>query len=370
MMKYFIFSLLILIVICSFKPEKPAARWYKGNTHCHSTISDGDNPPFKVIKAYHDHGYNFLLLTDHNFLVNPDTILKPAALRKDFLLIPGEEVTDRKSVHVTAFGIKQLVPFSDDPNQETDLQKRREEIRAALKIPNNLTKTELLQMHVDGIIKAGGIPILNHPNFSDGLQVSDILPVKNLHYMELYNGHPGVANWGKEGHISVEAKWDSLLSHGQLIYAVASDDMHDMETNSAKDANPFRGWIMVKCSELSPKALNNAVEGGNFYATNSVILKTCNISKKKLSVEIDETATQNEIKNSAGVPRIDEKGQIGYLIEFVGNNGTVLSKNFGLKAEYKPKRSDKYVRARITYCMKTDKGFEKLFAWTQPVFVN
>lgn len=369
-MKNTILAFLLIFILVSFKTGKEKTNWYKGNTHCHSTISDGDNPPFKVIKAYHDHGYNFLLLTDHNFLVNPDTIKMPSPLRADFILIPGEEVTDRKSVHTNAFNINKYVPFSDDPNQETDWQKRREEIIKALKTPGNLTKTEMLQMHVDGILEAGGIPILNHPNFSEGLQVSDILHVKNLRHMELYNGHPGVANWGKEGHIAVEAKWDSILSAGRLMYGVASDDMHDLETRSPKDANPFRGWIMVKSSELTPNAIQQAVGKGDFYASNSVMLKTCIIGSKKCIVEIDEPATRTELSNSLGVPRIDETGQVGFQIEFIGNHGKVLSKTFGLKADYRPEKDDKYVRARVTYCKKTEKGFEKWFAWTQPVFVN
>jgi hypothetical protein len=356
--------------LCAFNNAREKTKWYKGNTHSHSTVSDGDSAAYKVVQKYHDKGYNFLLVTDHNFLVNPDTIQKPAQMRNDFILIPGEEVTDQKSVHTTAFNIKKYVPFNNDKNQETDVAKRRDEIRATLKIPTQLTKTQLLQMHVDGIIEAGGIPFLNHPNFAEGLQVNDILPVKNLHHMELYNGHPGVYNWGKEGHIAVEAKWDSLLSKGQLIYAVASDDEHDLETQSPKDANPFRGWIMVKSSELTPESIQKAVENGDFYASNSVILKECEASAKNYMLEIDEEATLNELKSSAGVPRLDVTGEEGFSIEFIGKNGIVLAKTSGLKAEYKPSKKDGYVRGRATFCKKTDKGFEKWFAWTQPVFVN
>lgn len=363
-------SFIFILILCAFKSSSEKTKWYKGNTHCHSTVSDGDNPTYKVVQHYHDKGYNFLLITDHNFLVNPDTIKKPAEMRKDFILIQGEEVTDRKSVHTTAFGIKKYVPFYNDPQKEIGLEKRREEIKTALKNTPDITKTEILQKHVDGIIAAGGIPILNHPNFAEGLQVSDILPVKNLHHMELYNGHPGVYNWGKEGHIAVEAKWDSLLSRGQLIYAVASDDEHDLETSSPKDANPFRGWIMVRSKELTPELIQKAAAGGDFYASNSVILKECEISKKSYQIEIDESATRNELSASAGVPRIDETGTEGFSIEFIGKNGEVLFSEQGLKAAYKPAKKDGYVRARATFCIKTDKGFEKWFAWTQPVFVN
>lgn len=369
-MKNILIATLVIFCLSSFKPGKETTHWYKGNTHGHSVISDGDNPPFKVVQSYHDHGYNFLLLTDHNFLVEMDTVKMPPSMRKDFILIPGEEVTDRKSVHVTAFNINRYVPFCNDPQKETEIGKRRQEIKTALKEQITLSKAEMLQKHTDGIIEAGGIPFLNHPNFAEGLQISDILPVKNLHHMELYNGHPGVYNWGKEGHIAVEAKWDSILSTGHLMFGVASDDMHNLETNSPKDANPFRGWIMVKSNELTPQAIYQSVASGDFYATNSVILKKCDISEKKISIEIDEAATLQEISQSAGVPRIDQSGKEGFLIEFIGNNGAVLANTFGLKANYKPRKSDKYVRTRVTYCKKTDKGFEKLFAWTQPVFVK
>lgn len=38
----------------------------KGNSHCHSTQSDGKHPIDKVIRAYQQLEYDFLFLTDHN----------------------------------------------------------------------------------------------------------------------------------------------------------------------------------------------------------------------------------------------------------------------------------------------------------------
>lgn len=364
MKKFVLFFFLFAGFYACENNEDSGYQWYKGNTHCHSTISDGGSAPNKVVKAYHDRGYNFLLITDHNFLGDIDTIKMPLPLREDFLMIPGEEVTDQKAVHTTAFNISRYVPFSNDPNQETDYEKRQEEIIKARNTPVEYTKSELMQMHVDGIIKAGGIPILNHPNFSS-LQVSDILPVNNLHHIELYNGYPSLEKWGKEGHVSVEAKWDSLLSRGYQIYGVAADDMH-----SLKKARTMNAWIMVKSKTLIAESIHQSIANGDFYATNSVILKTCMMTAKKCVVEVDDTATQKEVTGSYGVPRIDKTGQAGFTIEFIGNKGTVLSKTAGLKASYKPKSKDKYVRARISYCTETDEGFEKLFAWTQPIFIK
>ena len=54
-------------------PQGPTAtgsplRWYKGNTHTHTLNSDGDSTPDDVVRWYREHGYQFLVLTDHNFL--------------------------------------------------------------------------------------------------------------------------------------------------------------------------------------------------------------------------------------------------------------------------------------------------------------
>lgn len=87
-------------------------------------------------------------------------------------------------------------------------------------------------------------------------------------------------------------------------------------------------------------------------------------------VEVDEAKTMWEIKNSQAEPRVDKTGKEGFLIEFIGANGKILAKKESLKAIYKPDKNDKYVRARVTYCTKTENGFEKLFAWTQPVFID
>ena len=59
-----------------------ALRWYKGNTHTHTLNSDGDSTPDDVAKWYREHGYRFLVLSDHNVLTNPDglnAVLGPAS---------------------------------------------------------------------------------------------------------------------------------------------------------------------------------------------------------------------------------------------------------------------------------------------------
>ncbi len=79
------------------KASQPPLRWFKGNTHTHTTRSDGDSPPGRVARWYRDHNYDFLVLSDHARRVPIDTVQaaitreNKARKRKPFLLIPGEE---------------------------------------------------------------------------------------------------------------------------------------------------------------------------------------------------------------------------------------------------------------------------------------
>jgi predicted metal-dependent phosphoesterase TrpH len=83
----------------------PALNWYKGNLHTHTINSDGDSSPDAVARWYKEHRYNFLVLTDHNFLTTTDGLNSIFAAKEKFLLIPGEEVHQRPVRHRHALGL-------------------------------------------------------------------------------------------------------------------------------------------------------------------------------------------------------------------------------------------------------------------------
>ena len=64
--------------------DQDGKRWFRGNLHTHSTVSDGLKTPDEVIRIYRNEGYDFLAFTDH---------WKPSGSgEKDgLLLIPGCE---------------------------------------------------------------------------------------------------------------------------------------------------------------------------------------------------------------------------------------------------------------------------------------
>ena len=85
-------------------------RWFKGNTHTHTTGSDGDSSPEVVATWYKSHGYQFLVLSDHNVFTDPAAL--SGLVDSTFLLIGGEEVTSqfqRRPVHVNGLALSRLV---------------------------------------------------------------------------------------------------------------------------------------------------------------------------------------------------------------------------------------------------------------------
>ena len=230
-------------------------------------------------------------------------------------------------------------------------------------------KIFLMQKHTDSIRGAGGIAILNHPNYVSGAAASYIEQVNGLHLFELYNGHPDVNNWGNEQHASMEQKWDSLLTAGRRIYGVSSDDAHSFKEWSVDVSNPGRGWVMVQSETLSADAITDAMEQGNFYASSGVILSEIIVKDGTYSIAVDEAATYREAESPFVVGyKVDEQLD-GFFVEFISENGTVLAKTNGLEASFDLSKGTMYVRAKITFSRNRGNSAEQFFAWTHPVFL-
>src|SRR5215218_5019118 len=234
-------------------PQSATARWYKGNTHTHTVNSDGDSTPDEVVRWYREHGYNFLVLTDHNYLTSVDGLNAVHGADEKFLVVRGEEVTSTvqsKAVHVNGLNLDTLVPP-----------------------PAGSSIAAVTQQSVDGIRKANGVPHINHPNFTWAMTPDDLLQVQRTRLFEIFNGHPQVNNEGGGGAPGLEEIWDRLLSSGRLMYGVAVDDAHHFKRPGDPLASgPGRGWVYVRADRLDGRALVDALERGDFYASTGVEL--------------------------------------------------------------------------------------------------
>lgn len=297
--------------------------WYRGNTHAHTTESDGDSSPEHVARWYRDHGYDFLVLSDHNVFTDPAGLAH--LTDSTFLLIPGEEVTssfEDASVHVNGLNLPHVV-----------------EARAA----ESLVAT--IQANVDAIREVEGVPHINHPNFRWSFGVEELQQIENDRLLEIWNGHPTVHNEGGSGTPSIEEIWDILLTGGKRIYGIAVDDAHHFQGEFTADrSNPGRGWVSVRADALEAHALMEALEAGHFYASTGVELDDVLVAGDTLAVVIRQDR------------------DFGYRTAFIGSSGVVLAETQENPAVYVLEAETMYVRARIT----NSRGD---VAWTQPIFV-
>jgi len=327
----------------------------------HTDFSDGDSPIREVVDWYHDHGYNFISITDHNKTTVPLDHLGRSALRDDFIMIIGNEITS--SVHFTALGVQNN--FSVKSIME-DFEAGK---LKGFDLPGpDTTKVGHSQVLINGMLAEDALVFINHPNFSTGISAEEMLQLKGATAIELSNAHPSVNNYGNDNHIPVEEKWDHLLTHGMKIYAVGSDDEHHVQRWGADAANPGRSWIMVEANELSQESILNSISEGKFYASTGVEFSSYEQGKDEIIIEIDRRKTFKNLRKKLGNPMISEEGDIGFKIEVISKGGVTIHSVNDLKLNFNYGNIDKYLRIRASYCKKKGEQYQTYYAWSQPVF--
>src|SRR5690606_32109412 len=134
-------------------------------------------------------------------------------------------------------------------------------------------------------------PHINHPNFGWAITVDDMKQISGERFFEVYNGHPLVHNYGDSLRMGTEQMWDELLidylTKGKpLIFGLATDDAHHYVNFAIEQSNPGRGFIMVRAKALTPEALIDAMERGEFYSSTGVLLEDVSFKKNRLKIEI------------------------------------------------------------------------------------
>jgi len=295
------------------------AVWVKGNVHTHTNLSDGDSPPQAVADWYRTHGYQFLIITDHNKLTDPTTV----ELADGFILIPGEEISagfEGSPIHVNALGISKQLP-----------------------IESGKSKIDVLQRNVDAIVDDGGLALIDHPNWHYAFGAREMSRVRRCTLFEVDNASSGCNNEGDDSHASTEAMWDEMLTDGLTYYGVASDDAHHYAKFGPQYDNPGKGWIVVRVTSLTPKNVLSSIAAGDFYASTGVELEDVRFADGALAVSIRPVEGKT------------------YRIQFIGPGGRVVREEPGPKASCAVgSEPNAYLRAKVI-------ASDGSIAWTQPV---
>lgn len=243
-------------------------RFWRGNLHTHSDLSDGALPPAEVCRRYRAEGYDFIALTDHFVGIYDYPIADTTAYRDaGFTTLLGAEIhsgamRNGELWHILAVGLPPdfapphapaFVPV-DGQESGPDLARRARE--------------------------AGAFVAIAHPQWS-GMTLDDARSIDAAHAVEIYNHGCAVGCDRPDGAFYA----DLLLSEGRDLTLIATDDAHFTEPDH------FGGWVMVKAEENVPDALLAALKRGDFYASQGPALHGVELSSRAVEVTCSPAAT-------------------------------------------------------------------------------
>lgn len=284
-------------------------KYYKGNMHAHTTVSDGKKSYDECLEIYRSLGYDFLAVTDH-------WRLNEESRKDDMLVMRGTEYDfdiPNQALHIVG-----VFPGGADPR---------------------VIREDAPNEAIARINRVGGAAILAHPAWSmNTLEV--MLRLGDICGAEVYNAVSGFP-WGNDRAYS-GTQLDICANHGRLFGFVAGDDTHHYA------GEPGSGFTMVRAEELSSEAIIDALRHGEFYASQGPEIKFA---------EYDERA---------GVYRVEcsPVSRIAFYSNLPWSRGRCLNGENLTGGEYRllPENGEAYVRCEVI----DDAGRR---AWISPIWL-
>ena len=299
--------------------------WYRGNTHCHSTLSDGSSTPERVVEWYARQKYDWLVLTDHWNSVGRN-YARELSEKFGLLVIPGIELGG--STHVVGLAIGDSLPF----DAATD----------------SMGAVDSLRFGVNWINAHGGLPIMAHPTWTYMWDSSDAIAVADCNHFEVFNGSCDCNSFAAGGKKGTDDIWNEILNSGRLMYGIGSDDSHTHEPDELfpEHYGGYAGtaWTLTAGDTLSEAGVLQALATGRFVASNGPRVFDFGVNADQYYVDIHEPYEHYY-----------------YTTTFFGNQG-ILAEVHGHNPRYQIQGNEQWVRARC-FCT------SGRYMWTQPIVV-
>ncbi len=265
------------------QPWDLPGRFWRGNLHTHSTLSDGVLEPAEVCRRYRAEGYDFIALTDHFVGVFGYPIADTVPFRGNgFTTILGAELhsgpmANGELWHILAVGL----PADFKPGNAPHFRV----------VEGMETGPEIAARAV----AAGAFVAIAHPQWS-GLTMEDARSITAAHAVEVYNHGCAMGCDRPDGFHTL----DLLLTEGRRLNLIATDDAHFHEPDH------FGGWVMVKAEENTPEALLAALKAGAFYSSQGPDIK--GIEVDGLRVTVRSSAVGSVIVQGKGTAAVGVHG--------------------------------------------------------------
>ena len=235
--------------------------FYKANLHCHSTDSDGAFSPETLVEGYKAHGYSILAMTDHNRLYDRSSLCS-----EDFLVLNGFEYDHYpfplrgRNLHINM--------IAKDPKNLTKPELDKE-ITPGVECGNDTEFTAKINKQIKTANDAGFLTIYNHMRWSHDTD-ADALSYEGFFGMEVFNYFSEILSID-EYNFSTFA---SMIRAGKKICPIMADDNHNLMgaknielTLEDRWDTSFGGWIQIKAPDLKYETIIQALEAGDFYAS-------------------------------------------------------------------------------------------------------
>ncbi len=217
------------------EPDLGALRPYKGDTHLHTSRSDGTSPPFETACAYRANGYDFIAVTDHGrYYPSVDLAAELKPLTDRFYVMPGEEV------HPKGGSYFHIISLNADRHITEVFEQRPEEVETGIRqildtrdfsgLPD--PRAAAIRIFIASQIRAaGGVAVMAHPFWESGDEYN-MQPVECRYHLrngdfdvlELLGGNDDTGN----GNNLLELVWNDLRTEGVCVPVIGSSDAHNI----------------------------------------------------------------------------------------------------------------------------------------------
>ena len=304
--------------------------FFKANLHCHSTNSDGVNSVEEIKKAYKQHGYSIVAFTDHEHLIdnshlNDEDFLAITACEIAIKQFPEQSTLKNREMRVCHLNLYALHPHNVVTpcySPTCDHFIPSEEVRRKIRYESEYERV-YSAAGINEIVRIanekGFIVSYNHPSWSLE-NATQYLGYEGIFAVEIYN--TGCRRFG--GFVDDEHVFDDFLRSNKRIFCICADDNHSF-------ADSFGGWVCINAEKLEYKAVMNALQKGDFYASTGP--QIFSLTQDGLDINIKTSPCR-----SIGVVTRGRR-----VASILAKNGEQVSNaHFTLKPE------DGYFRVRVT----------------------
>ncbi len=272
--------------------------FYKGNMHCHSSLSDGHFSPEKLKELYVEKGYSFVAFTDHEHINNNSyldddefiSLTSGEFAIKQFAAESTMKNFDMKVCHLNFYAKKQDNDYTFCYNSVADHFSRSAR-RPFINRPDTEYEREYGREGINKLIKDandnGFFVCYNHPRWSLE-NYADYGGYEGLWGVEIYN-HGCFVDGLYDYDVNV---LDDMLRDGKRVFASCGDDNHNRHKPD-RMLSSFGAFVMVNAESLT---YDNIIEGllkGRFYSSMAPVINELYVEDGKVYIKCSEAKRIN-----------------------------------------------------------------------------